>query len=120
MSITLTDRDTGTQVLTLAGATPDGVRFAVAGSSGADARSHQTRFSNVGGATGRSRSNLNSERRIRDANGKVWSLRINTTIDVENGHPFTNDQIDDELTAHNSYFSSEQDTADFVQGLSRQ
>lgn len=119
MSVTLTDRDTSTYVFNQSGASPDGVLYAMVGNTMASQRDMRARFTNPRGSTGTTRANLHSEMRVVDANGKVWPLKVDTTISVPVGSPFTADQIDDVLTSHNSYFATESNTLDFVQGLPR-
>lgn len=119
MSVTLTGRDTYTETLNQAQLTPSGVIYAVAGGNSSEVKEHQARFTNVRQSAGMSRSNLHSERKKRDAAGKMWALKVDTTIAVENGNPFTADEIDDFLIAHQSYFDSEATTQDFVLGFAK-
>jgi len=119
VSITLTDRDAGTLVLNAAQVGPSGPTYSVTGATPDDNIQFQARFTNARGATGKSRSNLHGERKVRDANGKVWTLTVDTTISRDNGSPFTIDQIDDLVSAQHSYFSSEAITGDFAMGVPR-
>ncbi len=119
MSITLTNRDTATAILTAVSSSPEGPVYAVSGNTPTDNKMWMARFTNVRGTSGKSRSNLHAERRLRDANGKVWVLTVDTTISFENGSPFTVDDIDDLLTWNNSYFDSEATTGDFALGLAK-
>lgn len=116
MSITLTNRDAAAITLTAVKTDASGVTFAVAGATPSDNKEWQARFTNARGSSGKARSNLHGVRKLRDANGKVWTLSVDTTVAFENGSPFTIDDIDDMLTWNNSYFDSEATTGDFALG----
>lgn len=121
MSVTLTNRDTATLVLTQTGVTKDGILYSAAGQTLADQRSAMARFTNTKGVSGNARSNFRLERRVRDAAGKVWLYACDITATVPNGGPLTIDDIDDDVTSACNYFSSatESQVGDFVQGQPR-
>lgn len=119
MSVTLTDRDATATVFNQSGASSDGVVYAMVGNTMTDNRDMKARFTNPRAVAGNTRANLHSERRKTDANGKVWGMAVDTTIKLPAGSPFTSDDVDDLLTSHNSYFATEADTLNFVQGLPR-
>lgn len=119
MSFNLTNRDTAVKTLTMAQLSPEGPIYAVGGNTPGDNISARARFTNVRGSAGRSRSNLNVLRQMRDASGKVWNLQVDITIAMDNGSPFTIDDCDDLVTWATSYFDAEATTGDFVLGLAR-
>lgn len=91
----------------------------MSGNTPADNIEAKARFTNVRGSTGRSRSNLNLLRKMRDGQGKVWNLQVDITIALDNGSPYVIDDIDDLLTWATSYFDSEFVSGDFALGLSK-
>lgn len=121
MSITLTNRDAATLVLTQTGVTKDGIVYAAASQTLADRRSALARFTNTNGASGNARSNFRLERRVRDAAGKVWLYAWDITATVPNGGPLTIDDVDDDGTFACNYFAgaTEAQVGDFVQGQPR-
>lgn len=119
MSFTLTNRDAATKTLSLAQLGPDGPIYAVGGNTPSDNIEAKARFTNVRGSTGRSRSNLNLRRQMRDAAGKVWVLQVDITAAMDNGSPFTIDDVDDLITWASSYFDSETTSGDFALGLAK-
>lgn len=120
MSVTLTDRDTTTYVLTPGSSSANETAYAVAGGSLGDYRLAKARHSNMGVVDRNSRHNFRFERlKINTASQKLRSLSVDITISVPNDNTFSSDDIDDVVTGAASYFASEADTGNFVIGLNR-
>lgn len=119
MSITLTDRDSGTVVLTQSGADSAGVTYSAAGGSITDYKSARVRHSGMEKGTGISRHNFRLEHRVVTAEGQRKLASVDITIAVPNDGTFTNDQVDDLATAAFSYLASETITAEFITGAAR-
>lgn len=119
MSVTLTNRDTATSVLTQNTATADGVTYSMAGGTLADYGLAIARHSGMGVASKNSRHNLRFERRKIDAAGVLKTLSVDITVAVPNSGVFSADDVDDALTGLFSYFSAEADTGNFIVGVNR-
>lgn len=120
MSVTLTDRDTATYILTLAASSADEVKYAVAGGSLSDYRSAKARHSSQGAIDKNSRHNFRFERnKINPTTQKLKLLAVDITISVPNDGTYTADDVDDMVTAAANYFATEADTGNFIIGLNR-
>jgi len=119
MSITLTDRDTGTLTLTTAASSADGVSYSVAGGSLSDYRSAMARHSGLDKVAGNSRHNVRLERRKINSLGAQKLLTVDITISVANDGTFSADDVDDAVTGLASYFDSEATTGNFITGVSK-
>lgn len=119
MSVTLTNRDTATYVLTQNTASADGVTYSVAGGTLADYCVALARHSGLGVASKNSRHNLRFERRKIDAAGVLKTLSVDITVAVPNSGLFNADDVDDVLTGLANYFATEADTGNFLVGVNR-
>jgi hypothetical protein len=119
MSVTLTDRDSGTIVITQASASADGISYSVAGGTMADYKLAYARHQNVGVSGKNSRHNFRIERRKVDTDNSVKTVTVDVTISVANSGLFTADDVDDLVTAAGSYFAAESDTGNFIIGVNR-
>lgn len=119
MSVTLTDRDTGTIVLTQAASAPGEIGYSVSGGTLADYRSAKARHSGMGATSKNSRHNFRLERSKINAAGVQKIAAVDITISVPNDGTFTADDMDDQVTAACSYFAAESDTGNFIIGVSR-
>lgn len=119
MSVTLTDRDTGTVVLTQSSSQADGVSYAAAGGTLADYRTVLARHSGMGASAKNSRHNLRLERKKIDAYGVLKTLSVDITVSVPNSGLFAADDVDDAITGLVSYFAAESDTGNFIVGVNR-
>lgn len=119
MSVTLTDRDSGTIVLTQAASAPGEVQYSVSGGTLSDYKSAKARHSGMGAVAKNSRHNLRLERSKINAAGVLKTLSVDITISVPNDGTFVADDVDDLVTAAGSYFAAESDTGNFIVGVSR-
>lgn len=119
MSIVLTNRDTATMTLSAALVDANGVRYGVSTSTPQDAVFGLARFTNPAGMKGVIRGNFHLERRKTDSLGKVWPLKVDITIAVDGGHPYTADDVDDLVTSATNYFAAEADASLLLQGVAR-
>jgi len=119
MSVTLTDRDTGTLTLTQASASAEGITYSVSGGSLSDYRSAQARHSGMENVGKNSRHNFQLKRLKINAGGVQKALQVDLTISVSNDGTFSADDIDDAVTAAASYFDSEATTGNFAIGVSK-
>lgn len=119
MSVTLTDRDTGTITLIQAASAAGEVQYSVPGGSLSDYRSAKARHSGLGAVSKNSRHNFRLERLKINANGALKTASVDITISVPNDGTFAADDVDDLVTAASSYFAAEADTGNFIIGVSR-
>lgn len=119
MSVTLTDRDTNTLVLTQASSSKDGVQYSIAGGTLVDFRSAQARHSNMESLAKNGRHNVQLLRKKVNASNIQRTLQVDLTISVANDGTFSADDVDDAVTALASYFDSEATTGAFIIGVSR-
>ena len=119
MSVTLTDRDTGTIVITQAASLPGEAQYSVSGGTLSDYRSAKARHSNMGAVSKNSRHNFRLERFKINAAGALKSVSVDITISVPNDGTFGADDVDDLVTAAGSYFATEADTGNFIVGANR-
>ncbi len=119
MSVTLTDRDTNTIVLTQAASAPGEVLYSVSGGTLSDFKSGKARHSGMGAVAKNSRHNLRLERSKINTAGVLKTLSVDVTISVPNDGTFAADDVDDLVTASVSYFATESDTGNFIIGVSR-
>lgn len=119
MSITLTNRDSGTLVLTQATADVGGVGYSIAGGTMADYLNAQARHSGLGVVGKNSRHNVRLERRKINGQGAQKLLAIDITISVPNDGTFSIGEVDNAVSALSTYFDTEGTTGDFCVGVSR-
>jgi len=117
MSVTLTDRDSGTIVLSLAASMAGETAYAVAGGTLADYRAAKARHSGQGVVGKNSRHNFRLERNKINTAGVLKTLSVDITLSVPNDGTFSADDIDDTVTAATSFFASEAMTGNFVLGV---
>lgn len=117
MSVTLTDRDSGTLVLTQAGSSAGAVTFAVAGGSLSDSFAAMVRHSGNGVVGKNSRHNIRLERSKINAGGVLKTMSVDITLSVPNDGTFDASAVDNLITAAASYFDSEATTANFTIGV---
>lgn len=119
MSVTLTDRDTTTYVLTASVVDAQGVTYSVAGGSLADFRQALARHSGMGVGKKNSRHNFRLERTKLNSLLESKKLSVDITISVPNDGTYTQDDVDDLVTAAFSYFDSEATTGNFTVGVNK-
>lgn len=118
MSVTLTNRDSATEVFNLSSAQADGITLASTSSTSIDTRILKQRFQRTG--TKKPRANVNYVRTKYDAtSGVTGKLVMDITISVENPEVWSADEIDDTATAVPSIFASEADAMNLLSGLPR-
>lgn len=119
MSVTLTDRDSGTIVLTQAASAPGEIGYSVSGGTLSDYKSAKARHSGMGATAKNSRHNFRLERSKINVAGAQKTVSVDVTISVPNDGTFGADDVDDLVTAASSYFAAESDTGNFIIGVSR-
>lgn len=118
MSLTLTNRDAATEVFNIASAQPDGIQLASSSTTSSDSRVLKERFQRTG--TKKPRGNLNYVRTKYDPDsGLTGKLSVDVTISAENAQLFTVDEVDDAITGVTSFFASDTDAANLLNGLPR-
>lgn len=116
MSITLTDRDAGTEVFTASQLDADGVTFASASSTTTSVRTLKVRHQGAASAKPRVNRQL-LLRKVDAATGRVGFIQVDHTLKVVNPEMFTADEIDDVDTKVTTFAKSEGNVLGLLNGL---
>lgn len=116
MSITLTDRDSGTEVFTASQLNSDGVTFASAASSTTSVRTVKVRHQGAGGSKPR----VNRQyllKKVDATTGRIGYVQVDHTIKVVNPEMFSADEIDDVDTKATTVIKNETALLGLLNGL---